>query len=214
MEEQSPRGIMFVLSFLFWFFIHVDSAKDLSKKLLPIFIFIIFIIFALCFLSSHTPLRSPYVVCDDNVRSHRGDLPVDVDDVESYRGNVPVDVDDVESYRGDVPVYVDDVESYLGDFPVDDIESYRGDVLVDVDNVGSYRGNFPVDVDDVESVPSLSEEEMESYCSSEEIIVEKHIILVEDDIGDMDAFSSNNSDDDWEQNYPSNIDPNFNWQFL
>ncbi|KAK5823821.1 hypothetical protein PVK06_018584 [Gossypium arboreum] len=136
----------------------------------------------------HTALRSPYVVRDDNVRSYLGDFPVDVDDVESYLGDFPVDVDDVESFQGDVPVDVDDVESY--------------------------RGDFAVDVDNFESAPSLFDEEMESCCSSEEIIVDKHIILVEDNIGDMDAFSSNNSDDDWEQNYPSNIDPNFNWQFL
>ncbi|PPR82952.1 hypothetical protein GOBAR_AA37758 [Gossypium barbadense] len=207
MEEHSdnapPHGVMFALSFLFWLFIYVDIAKGISNKLLPIFIFIIF---ALCFLSNHTWLRSPYVVRDDNVRSYRGYFPVD--DVESYRGDFPVD--DVESYPGDFPV--DDVESYRGDFPVDDVESYRGDFSVDIDDVESYRGDFPVD--DVESVPSLREEEMDSCCSSEEIMVDKHIILVEDDAGDMDAFSSNNSDEDWEQNYPSNSDPNFNWQFL
>ncbi|KAH1057933.1 hypothetical protein J1N35_035998 [Gossypium stocksii] len=202
MEARSynapPHGIMLALSFLFWLFIQVDIAKALSIKLLPILFFIIFIIFALCFLSSHKPLRSPYVVRDDNVRSYRGDFPVN--DVESYLSDFSVDDDDIESYLSDFPVDVDDVESYPSDFSVDD------------DDVESYLSNFPVDVDDVESVPSLSAEEMES-CNSE-IIEDKHIILVEDDIGDMDAFSLNNSDDDWEQIYPSNIDPNYNWQFL
>ncbi|KAK8290596.1 hypothetical protein V6Z11_D06G008700 [Gossypium hirsutum] len=151
MEEHSynnnnvpSRGMMLALAFLFWLFIHVDIAKALSNEQLPIFIFITFIIFALCFLSSHTRLKSPYVVDDDDVRSYQDDLPID----------------------------------------------------------------------DVESVPSLSEEEMERCCNSEEIIVDKHVILVEDDVGDMDAFSSNNSDEDWEHDYPSNIDPNFNWQFV
>ncbi|KAK5823823.1 hypothetical protein GOBAR_AA37757 [Gossypium barbadense] len=141
MEEHSYnnnnvplRRMMLALAFLFWLFIHVDIAKALSNELLPIFIFINFIIFALCFLSSHD------------------------------------------------------------------------------DDVGSYRDDFPID--DVESVSSLSEEEMERCCNSEEIIVDKHIILVEDDVGDMGAFSSNNSDEDWEHVYPSNIDPNFNWQFF
>ncbi|KAH1057932.1 hypothetical protein J1N35_035997 [Gossypium stocksii] len=148
MEEHSYnnnnvplRRMMFALAFLFWLFIHVDIAKALSNEQLPIFIFIIF---ALCFLSSHTRLKSPYVVHDDDV--------------------------------------------------------------------GSYRDDFLID--DVESVPSLSEEEMERCCNSEEIIVDKHVILVEDDVGDTGAFSSNNSDEDWEHDYPSNIDPNFNWQFF
>ncbi|KAH1057936.1 hypothetical protein J1N35_036001 [Gossypium stocksii] len=101
-----PQVIMFVLSFLFWFFIHVDSVKPLSIKLLPIFFFIIFIIFALCCLSSHTLLRLPYVVCDDNVESYRGDFPFN--DVESYLGNFPVDVDDVESYFANFSINVDD----------------------------------------------------------------------------------------------------------
>lgn len=151
MEEHSYdnnsvplRRIVLALAFLFWLFIHVDIAKALSNKQLPIFIFINFIIFALCFLSSHTGLRSRYDVRDDDV--------------------------------------------------------------------GSCRDDFTVD--DVESVPSLSEEETERCCNSEEIIVDKHIILVEDDVGDMGAFSSNDSDEDWEQIYPSNIDPNFIWQFI
>ena len=72
--------IVLALVLFFWLPTHFDIAKAIyqgfiavSNKPLPIFIFMNFIIFALCFLSNQKPMiQPPYVVYHENVGSNRG----------------------------------------------------------------------------------------------------------------------------------------------
>ncbi|XWS14548.1 hypothetical protein CRYUN_Cryun35bG0019400 [Craigia yunnanensis] len=72
--------IVLTLVLFFWLSTHFDIAKAIyqefiavSNKPLPIFIFMNFIIFALCFLSNQKPMiQQPYVVYHENVGSNRG----------------------------------------------------------------------------------------------------------------------------------------------